>query len=213
MSSIAYNPAEPPERRYALNELPIDQRRGRWGMYCVIATEGMLFMCMFGAYYFLGSDRDRWAEEMPPKLVYALILLVILLSSSVVLEWGKKRLEKGRTASARTALWATVAIGLAFLGMQAFEYYDHWKELAPYSDSYGSIFYAITSLHAAHVIFGLMLLSYVGVLPRYSDTARTPHRAYQAAAIYWHFVDAVWIFIVLLLYFIPTFQGLAHGHA
>lgn len=213
MSSIAYNPAEPPERRYVLNELPIDQRRGIWGMWCVIATEGMLFICMFGAYYFLGTNKDRWSEEMPPKLVYALILLVILLTSSFVLEWGSKQVEKGRFVAGRIAVWVTVLIGLAFLGMQSFEYYDHWKELAPYSNSYGSIFYAITSLHAAHVIFGLMMLCFVGVLPRYGNTARTPHHTYRAVTFYWHFVDFVWIWIVILLYLIPTFQGLAHGHA
>jgi heme/copper-type cytochrome/quinol oxidase subunit 3 len=212
VSTVAYTPVEPPTRRYALNELPIDQHRGMWAMWCVIATEGMLFICMFGAYYFLGTNKDRWATELPPKLLYAVILLFILLASSFVLEWGKKQVEKGSFTAGRFALWITVLMGLGFLGMQAFEYYDHWKMLAPYSNSYGSVFYAITSLHAAHVIFGMMMLCYVGVLPRYRDTARTPHRAYQAVALYWHFVDFVWIWIVILLYLIPTIQGHAHGH-
>jgi heme/copper-type cytochrome/quinol oxidase subunit 3 len=212
MSTVAYRPAEPPERRYALDKLPIDQRRGYWAIWCVIATEGMLFICMFGGYYFLGTNKDRWAEEVPPKLLYALILLAILVVSSVVLEWGDKQVEKGRFGAARLAVWITVLIGLIFLGLQGYEYADEWKMLAPYSDSYGSIFYAITSLHAAHVIFGVLMLCYLGVLPRYGDTAGTPHRAYKAIAIYWHFVDVVWIWVVILLYLIPTFQGHLHGH-
>ncbi len=103
-------------------------------------------------------------------------------------------------------------MGLVFLTLQALEYLDHWKSLAPYSDSYGSIFYTITTLHAAHVIVGLLLLSYVGVLPRYGQTRGSPHRPYAAVSMYWHFVDVVWLFIVILLYVIPTFQGHAHGH-
>ena len=89
---------------------------------------------------------------------------------------------------------------------------DHWKTLAPYSDSYGSIFYAITTLHAAHVVAGLMLLAFVGVLPRFGETRGTPHQAYETIAMYWHFVDVVWILVVLLLYIIPNIQGHAYGH-
>lgn len=54
----------------------------------------------------------------------------------------------------------------------------HWADLAPYSDSYGSIFYTITSLHAAHVIVGLLLLIYTGVVPRFDKALRTPHKLY-----------------------------------
>jgi heme/copper-type cytochrome/quinol oxidase subunit 3 len=113
---------------------------------------------------------------------------------------------------ARVALWITVFMGLAFLALQGVEYYYHWSELAPYSNSYGSIFYAITTLHAAHVIVGLLMLSYIGIQPRYGATRRTPHRPYSTVALYWHFVDAVWVFIVLLLYLIPNLQGMHHGH-
>ena len=83
----------PSLRRIALNDLPIDQRRGIYAMWCVIATEFMLFVCMFGAYYYLGTNKDRWAHEMPPNLSYPLILLVILLSSSVVLRWGESQVK------------------------------------------------------------------------------------------------------------------------
>jgi len=181
-------------------------------MWCVIATEAMLFVSMFGAYYYLGNNKDRWSLETPPKLVYALILLAILLCSSFVLHWGEQQVKAERFPAGRLALWLTVLLGCIFLSLQGFEYYDHWKELAPYSDSYGSIFYTITSLHAAHVIVGLMMLVYIGVLPRWGITSRTPHKPYHTIALYWHFVDVVWIFIVVLLYLIPTFQGMHHGH-
>ena len=131
-----------PQRQIALAELPIDERRGWYGMWCVIATEFMLFVCMFGAYYYLGANKYRWAEEMPPKLRYPLIMLAILLASSFVLKWGEDHVKRGNFALAKWALWATVLMGLVFLLIQAVEYTSHWKELTPYSDSYGSIFYA-----------------------------------------------------------------------
>jgi heme/copper-type cytochrome/quinol oxidase subunit 3 len=96
--------------------------------------------------------------------------------------------------------------------LQSFEYANHWKDLTPYSDSYGSIFYAITTLHAVHVVVGLLMLSYVGILPRYGKTVGSPHRVYGTVALYWHFVDVVWIFIVVLLYVVPNLQGIPYGH-
>lgn len=201
-----------PPPRAALQTLPLDQRRGVQAMWCVIATEFTLFVCMFGSYYYLGTNKDRWANETPPSLQYPLILLVILLSSSFVLNWGEQRVKDRRYRAGTMALWATVALGLIFMGLQCFEYISHWKSLAPYSDSYGSIFYAITTLHAAHVVVGLLMLMYVSILPRYSTSRRSPHNAYRTVALYWHFVDFMWIFIVALLYVVPHFQVHSYVH-
>jgi heme/copper-type cytochrome/quinol oxidase subunit 3 len=201
-----------PQRQIALADLPIDQRCGWYAMWCVIATEFMLFVCMFGAYYYLGTNKYRWAHEIPPKLDYAIVLLALLLSSSFVLHWGEEQVTRGSHNTAKLALWITVLMGLLFLLLQSFEYADHWKTLTPYSDSYGSIFYSITTLHAAHVVAGLLMLTYVGVLPRYGDTVGSPHRVYKTVTLYWHFVDFVWVWIVLLLYLIPNLQGMHYGH-
>lgn len=201
-----------PPPRVALSTLPIDQRRGVWAMWCVIATEAMLFICMFGAYYYLGSNKDRWANENAPHLHYPVILLIILVASSFVLHWGEKQVKAMRLAAGITALWMTVAMGIVFLILQGFEYRAHWADLAPYSDSYGSIFYTITSLHAAHVIVGLLLLIYTGVAPHFAKAVRTPHKLYETVSLYWHFVDVVWVFIVLLLYVVPNLQVMHHGH-
>lgn len=208
MSSLVQVP--PPKTK--LSTLPIDQVRGIWGVWWLIGTEAMLFACMFGAYYYLGNNKDRWAIQSPPSLVYPFVLLAILLSSSAVLHWGEKRVIEERFRIARIALWVAVALGLLFLALQGLEYLSDWKDLTPDSSTYGSIFYTITTLHAAHVIVGVLMLMYVGVQPHYRDTERTPHRPYQVAARYWHFVDFVWVFIVLLLFVVPTIQRYYHVH-
>jgi cytochrome c oxidase subunit III len=208
MGALAGSPPTDQAKAYRLSSLPIDDRRGIHGMLCLILTELSLFVCLFAAYFYLGIDKNRWAADQPPKLMYALIMLVVLLSSSAVLEWGERQIDRRRNGAARTALIATIAIGLVFMVLQVLEYRDHWKTLTPYSDSYGSIFYALTTFHAAHVIVGLMFLSYVAFLPRYGPSA-APYRPYKVVSLYWHFVDAVWIFIVLILYVIPHFT--AHG--
>lgn len=195
--------AQVPGRDLHVSSLPFEERRGLYAMWCVIATEAALFCCLFASYFYLGNDKNRWAVDKPPKLTYALIMLAVLLSSSVVLRLGEKRIKRQEYGMGRLLLGITILIGLGFLTLQGFEYLDHWKSLTPYSDSYGSIFYTITTLHAAHLILGLLMLIYVLLLPRYAPARESPFRPYQTAALYWHFVDCVWMFIVLILYLIP----------
>lgn len=175
-------------------------------MYTVIATEFSLFVCLFASYYYLGSNKDRWPIDEPPKMHLALMMLAVLLTSSVVLHWGEAQLKREKHRMARVAISVTTLIGLVFMALQSYEYRDHWKTLTPFSDSYGSIFYTITSFHALHVVVGILLLGYVAVLPKYGPTVAPPYRPYRTVALYWHFVDLVWIFIVVLLYLVPNMQ-------
>ena len=181
----------------------LETERGSYGMMLTILTEGFLFISLFASYFMLGSNKERWRIEELPKLHYALPMLVVLLVSSVVLHWGERQVKKASYGSARLALGLTILVGLGFLALSALDYREHWRTLTPYSDSYGSIFYTIVSFHAAHVIVGLLILAYVLVLPRYAPAAESPYRPYHVAAMYWHFVDVVWIFVVAILYVGP----------
>jgi cytochrome c oxidase subunit III len=189
---------------------PLDDNRGAIAMWMVIATEASLFITLFCAYFLEGNNKNRWLIDQPPKFTLALILLAILVTSSIVLHWGERQLKRQRYGAARIALAATVFLGLVFLTVQSFEYIDHWKSLTPYSDSYGSIFYTITTFHAAHVIVGLLIMAYVLTLPGYSPATQSPYRPYHVASLYWHFVDIVWFFIVIILYLIPNW--VVYGH-
>jgi cytochrome c oxidase subunit III len=197
---------EPRFPRQPVSGYPLDDNRGTWGISLLIATEATLFVCLFASYFFLESNKNRWAIDHPPKLTLAFVMLAVLVSSSVVLHFGERQLKKGRVGMARLMMAITILMGMGFLAIQAVEYMDHWKDLTPDSDSYGSIFYTITTFHAAHVIVGLILLLYTLFLPRYSPALRSPYRPYHVVTLYWHFVDVVWIFVVGLLYVMPNIR-------
>lgn len=191
--------------QYRMPHGVVDTSRGTWAMSLFIVTEAMLFLMLFFTYYYLGHAAPKWPPE-PPKLRLALIMLALLVSSSIVLYFAERAARVHAFGRARLLVIATVAIGIVFLGIQAMEYADHLTHLRPSTNAYGSIFYTITSVHAAHVILGLLMLTYVLVLPveHMGAAHKPPHHGLKNAALYWHFVDAVWIVIVALLYVAPN---------
>ncbi len=203
MSTFVAPSVVPPETRRPLPALPFEADRGKHAMLLVIATEAFLFISLFFSYFYLAQNKGRWQHNEPPKLMLALIMLVVLFASSVVLHWGEKQVKKGNSASGRIALIGTLLLGIAFFIIQIYEYMDHWHSLTPFTNSYGSIFYAITSFHALHLIVGLLILAYVLVLPHYRPTDESPYLPYKVASMYWHFVDLIWFFIVGILYIGP----------
>lgn len=185
---------------------PIEENRGVYAMWATIATEFSLFVCLFASYFYLGTNKQRWEGHLPPKLHWALAMLAVMVVSSVVLGFGQKQVARARYGSARLALVATAMLAVVFLVLQAFEFRLDWQSMTPYSDSYGSIFYAITGFSAAHAIMGLLILAYACVLPRYGPSRISPYRPYQVAAMFWQFVVFIWVVTVLILYLIPNWM-------
>ena len=180
--------------------------RGTWAMAMFIATEAMLFVCLFFSYYYLGHAAPKWPPE-PPEYKLALVMLAVLLTSSVVLHEGEKAERRGASGAARGWTALTIVLGGVFVGIQTLEYRNHLEKLQPTTDAYGSIFYTITSFHAAHLVLGLLMLAYVLLLPEIGAARKPPHRALHNASLYWHFVDLVWVFIVVLLYIVPNLRA------
>ena len=194
--------ALPPVRR-------VDDRRGTRGMGFFVVTEACLFLAMFFAYYYTDKTNAQWRTDIPPKLHYALPMLAVLLISSAILYWGEQQVKKLRYGAARLALVGTILLGTGFLVLTYFEDMEHLQHLTPRTDAYGSLFYAITGLHGAHVVFGLFMLLWVLIVPRWEPALYTPHRPYRNVAIYWHFVDTMWFLIVMLLYVAPNLYNYA----
>ena len=184
--------------------LKLDEERGKYGVWLVITTEAFLFISLFFSYFYLANRTGRWQVEIPPPLTLVLILLGILILSSIVLQiFGESPVEKGNYGVARAGVAATIVLGLIFLALEGFAFSRSWPNITPATDSYGSIFYIIQFFHAAHVIAGLLMLTYVLFLPL-GPTERTPYRPLHSAALYWHFVDVVWVFVVIVLFILPN---------
>ncbi len=132
---------------------------------------------LFFAYFYLAQGGWRWPHEKPPKLTFAIVMLIVLWASSGVLHWGEQQVKAARYGRGRAALAITILMGLGFLALQSLEYMDHLKTLQPTTNVYGSIFYTITSFHAAHLILGLLMLIYVLILPELEPVDRLAAQA------------------------------------
>lgn len=164
-----------------------------------ILSEIALFGGIFSAYlYGILSAEDQvfsTVSEGIPPLGFAMILTVILISSSVTIQIAEKK-EINRWLS------LTVALGILFLMGQARE----WVRLIASgftisSSSYGMYFYLITGLHGSHVLIGILFQLYVMFLA--SRRERFHKRIIRICGYYWHFVDGIWLIVLSLIYVLP----------
>jgi heme/copper-type cytochrome/quinol oxidase subunit 3 len=192
----------PPGGEGRIDQLPMEKGLGTWAMSLTIVTEALLFVSLFFGYFYVRSLHEGWIAEPPPKLELALTLLVILLVSSGTAELAKHAVKRQHAGAARAWLALTILLGAAFVVIQVIEYKHHLEHLRPTTNAYGSLFYVITSFHSLHVVVGLIMLVFVLALPRLHPP-HGPHKPLTNATLYWHFVDAVWVSVVLLLYVLP----------
>lgn len=186
--------------------LPWDDRRGTWGMWLFILSEAMIFVGLFFSYYYLASHSEHWPPEKPAALTIPVVITVILILSCVVLEWGRRTRLTGtaNTASARIALLVGLACGAAYIALEVLSFRQYLHVVTPQSDSYGSIYYTILTIHGAHLVVGMLLMLFALLVPL-EPTPRPPHRAYHNSAIYWYFSTLVWIAILCGIYLPPYF--------
>lgn len=128
---------------------------------------------------------------------------LVLLASSVTLQFAHMGVEKGRYLQVGLFMMLTIVLGLMFLTMQSHEYLHAYTEMGLRLDSgvYGNTFFLLTGFHGLHVTIGTSFLLVVFLRMMVNNTF-TPERhfAFQAAAWYWHFVDVVWLNLFIFVY-------------
>jgi len=170
------------------------------GMVLFIASEAMFFAAFFGAYFTIHATQPVW----PPKGIEHLkigipaILTVILVSSSVVLQIGLRTIRTSGPRRAMVFLGATIALGIAFLLLQLYDYSQLGFGLK--DGVFGTLFYVMTGLHMAHVFGGVVFLSLVFGQTASGLLSPTRHESLEAGTLYWHFVDVVWICLFTVFY-------------
>ncbi|MFN2588520.1 MAG: heme-copper oxidase subunit III [Actinomycetota bacterium] len=170
------------------------------GMTLFVSSEVMFFGALFASYFLLRGTIEPWPPEgtLQTSLLFPSLLTACLLASSATVHAGVTAAESGRRDAAARWLGATIALGLAFLGGQAYEYSELAADgFAASSDVFSTMFFTITGFHGLHVAIGLVML--VTVLLRLGRWGGRRGPA-EAAAYYWHFVDGVWVLVFLTLY-------------
>jgi len=190
-------------RPYDLPISPQDLRSpGRLGMMLLIATEASFFVYLLFSYFYLASmARGSWPPDGNPALRLSLPNTIILIVSSGTMWWAEAGIKRGQQGRLRLGLLVTLLLGLLFLALQGLEY-SHQK-FTPATHAYGSLFFTITGFHGAHVAAGLLMNIFVQARAWAGHFTATRHLALSNVALYWHFVDIVWIIVFLSLYISP----------
>ncbi len=192
------------KRRNGHDHFDPDPRANRYrvGMWVALASIAMLFTALSSAYIVrAGSSTDWVSITMPPVL---LLSTVIILISSVTIEFARRNLKATSLSGYGRWLLITMILGLAFLASQLVA----WKQLSRQgvylsSNPHSSFFYLLTAAHAVHLAGGLLALIFLWVRSRLSkevEVTSSRQGAADAVTIYWHFMDALWIYLFLLLF-------------
>jgi len=196
------------------------------GMWLFLATEIMFFGGMFCAYlvYRYWYFNEFAAGSRSLDIWLGTINTAVLICSSLTVALGVRAAQMGKRTLLVVLLILTLLFGLVFLGIKGVEWYDKYKEHhipgasfnaddiatgypqlhinQEHAQIYFSLYFAMTGLHALHMVIGVGLFSvitYFAWKGRYTPNYYTP---VENAGLYWHFVDIVWIYLFPLLYLI-----------
>jgi cytochrome c oxidase subunit 3 len=177
--------------------------RRRVGMTALIVGESAIFTIFVVAYvFYIGKSASG---PTPAQVLEVPILATIcLLSSSITIWRAEKAIEDDRIGSFTVWLGITIALAAVFLANTALE----WKKLI-YQDGltistnlFGTTFYSLVGLHATHVVVGLFLLTSVFIFSLLGWVDSRQSERFGVVALYWHFVDAVWIVVFTVVYLV-----------
>jgi len=177
--------------------------RGRVAMLSLIIGESAIFTIFVVAYiYYIGKSLSGPTPQQ--VLDIPIFNTICLLSSSVTIWLAEREIERGRM-KAFAAWWAlTIALGLVFMGGTALEWHKliYVDGLTIRTNLFGTTFYSLVGLHATHVIVGLTGLSVILLFTLTGHVTQRHSERIQVFALYWHFVDAVWVVVFTVVYII-----------
>ncbi len=172
------------------------------GLWVFIAAEALFFGLLIGSYLYLRVRAGVWPPPGTPEqdILIPAINSVVLLSSGLTMHGAHESIRRGGTDVLRGGIVVTMILGAAFLGGQAWEYTHAGFGLS--SGLMGTAFFTLTGFHGAHVLAGLIFLALVLIRAGRGHYTSERHLGVEASALYWHFVDAVWVVLFTVLYLI-----------
>jgi cytochrome c oxidase subunit 3 len=169
------------------------------GVVVWLASEVMFFGGLFAAYFTLRSvDADWPPPDVHLDVLRAVIFTVVLLTSSITMHACVTAAEHGDRRRSLRWLFASFVLGLAFLVNLGLEWAGNDFTLT--DNAYGSIYYLLTGFHGLHLVGGLALMIATAVAVSGTKSHVPLGPTFTISAYYWHFVDAVWIFVFLTVF-------------
>lgn len=178
----------------------------KWGIILFIVSEVLFFVSFFwGFFHRRLSPTIEIGASWPPAGIKTfnpidipLLNTIILLCSGITVTWAHHRIIENNHSQGVQALFFTVILGIYFTLLQGYEYYEARFTI---SDSvYGSCFFIATGFHGLHVIIGTTFLIVCLIRHINYHFSSKHHFGFEAAAWYWHFVDVVWLFLYISIY-------------
>ena len=178
----------------------------RWGIALFIVSEIFFFLRFFWAFFHRRlAPNIEVGRIWPPFGIYVfnpfqvpLLNTIVLISSGIRVTWAHHALIQGNFTQTSHGLYLTVLLGVYFTILQGLEY---WEARFTFADGiYGSTFFIATGFHGLHVIVGTIFLLVTTYRHLKYEFRISHHFGFEAAAWYWHFVDVVWLFLYMIIY-------------
>ncbi len=172
-----------------------------FGLLVFLAAESMIFLGLFMAYLTFRAVYPSWPPEGTPEreLLLPGLNTLILIGSSFVIHQADTAIKQNDVNGLRRWFGITAGMGALFLVGQLYEYSN--LEFGLKTNLYASSFYVLTGFHGLHVFLGLcLILSVLWRARQQTHYSSEHHFGVEAAELYWHFVDVVWIILFILLY-------------
>jgi len=181
-----------------------------WGMIFFISSEALIFANLIAAYLYLEIRNGSWTLPAGDHLDwrYPLFNTFLLLLSSIPVRFAGAGIAKGNRRNLVLGLTGTIILGCVFLGGQIYEYTNLFgQNFTPQTQAFGSAFFTLTGFHGLHVTIGVIFLLIMLIRSLRGDFTPKKHFGVEAAEMYWHFVDIVWVIVFSVVYLLPLIRG------
>jgi len=209
--------AHAPELRHHFDDMGQQHEAATLGMWLFLATEVLFFGGLFAAYmiYRVWYPDTFGEASRTLDITLGTVNTAVLITSSLTMALAVHAAATGARRGTMVFLVLTMALGAVFLGIKGVEYYDkivhhhvpgpgfHFEGPAPErAQLFFSLYFAMTGLHAAHMVIGFGILAVILYLAWRGAFSARWHTPVEITGLYWHFVDIVWIFLFPLLYLV-----------
>lgn len=183
---------------WGAREWRVPMRAYRTGMWMALAGIVMLFAAFTSALVVRKGLGETWGSTPIPRVLW--LNTIVLILSSATLELSRRALQRHSLSSFTAWLYGTTALGVLFVVGQL----AAWRELAARgvylaTNTAASFLYLLTAAHGIHLAGGIVALGYLAIRARPIAAGTQRRTAVDVTAIYWHFMDGLWIYILLLL--------------